>query len=125
MKFEAVTECKLDKKVLEADFAAGTQSGRGMAGEHCFYYQRMFHQCYIPYDQIVWAFHRVEEVNGKLCCGTATFQLHKLIVVTKDKQELSLDLGEKPEVEAGLAAITAHNPSVDTGYTKEKKEKYL
>lgn len=125
MKFEAVTECKLDEALLAQDFEAGTEIGRGKAGERCIYYPKLFHQCYIPYEQIVWAFHRVEEVKGTLCCGTAVFQLHKLIIVTRDKKELSLDIGEKPEVDAGLAAVLAHNTAADTGYTKEKKEKYL
>ena len=48
-------------------------------------YKKGFKWYTLPYADIVQAYLRVEEVNGKLCCGVAIFDRSFLIINTKQE----------------------------------------
>lgn len=124
-KFAAVFGHEHDGSLLRTDFNTAKIIGNVRYGKHYIFYQAIRKWMYIDYNDIVWAYRRLEDVQGKLCCGTAGFEIHSLMLVTRDKKRVGIPLGEKENAVAGLDMIKEHNAFVDIGYSKDKEERYL
>ena len=60
---------------------------------------------YIPYKYIDRVFIRINEVNGKLCCGKATFQYFRLVFVRDGKEFIDVISENEKAMDDALAAI--------------------
>lgn len=80
---------------------------------------------YVDYKDIVWAYRRFEDVQGRLCRVQEGLEVHSLMIVTKDKKRIGILIEGRENALEGLNVIRQHNKLADIGFTKEKEEKYL
>ena len=77
---------------------------------------------YIPYKYIDRVFIRINEVNGKLCCGKATFQYFRLVFGRDGKEFIDVISENEKAMDDALAAIAKKAPQVAIGFVgKEDK----
>lgn len=124
-RFTAASGASRDENEVRFDFNTAKVIGNVRYGQHFIFFQNMLKWLYVDYIDIVWAYRRLEDVQSKLCCGTAGFEIHSLMLVTKNKDRLGVPVGSRENAVEGLNMIGMHNPFVDVGYAKEKEEKYL
>lgn len=80
-------------------------------------YKKGFKWHAVPYSSITNAYMRIEEVNGRLCCGVASFDMHFLILKTESGL-LKIELESKEIVKAMLEKLHSRNPQIEIGYHK-------
>ena len=81
------------------------------------YYKDGFKTKYIPYDKISRTFERIHEVNGKLCCGSTTFQYFRLVFVDADGKEFADYVTEnESEITNALEKIHETAPNIAIGF---------
>ena len=76
---------------------------------------------YIPYKYIDRVFIRVNEVNGKLCCGKATFYYYRLVFVRDGKEFIDVISEDEKAMDDVLAAIAMNAPQVAIGFTGKEQ----
>ena len=114
MKFSA-PEGKIESSELSADFESAPRFEKVRVGKSGVFYPSGFGVKFIPYSWIDQAFIRIHEVNGKLCCGKATFYYFRLVFVHNGK-EIADVISEKESVmDDALAAIASAAPEVRIG----------
>lgn len=72
----------------------------------------------LPYSDIKQAYLRVEEVNGKLCCGVANFDMFFLVIKTKEEKLLKIEASSKEIVKEMLEFLQEKNPEIEVGFKK-------
>lgn len=72
----------------------------------------------LPYSDIKQAYLRVEEVNGKLCCGVANFDMFFLVIKTKEEKLLKIEASSKEIVKEILEFLQEKNPEIEVGFKK-------
>ena len=75
----------------------------------------------LPYQEITNAYLRIEEVNGRLCCGVASFDMHFLMLKTKSGELIKLECSSKEIVKSLLEELKQKNKEIVIGYTKDKE----
>lgn len=109
-------EMSYDLSQVEADFARARDLGKVRLGEEHLFLPRFSGTLFYPYGQIVHAWLRQEEVNARLCCGTANFDQFYLMLELADG---SLQRGQVLDKAAGkeaLALLAARRPAISIGY---------
>lgn len=124
-RFTAASGGERDENEVRMDFNVARVVGNIRYGRHYMFYQNMLKWLYVDYTEIIWAYRRLEDVKSKFCCGTAGFEVHSLMLVTKDGKRLGIPVGTKEYAVEGLGIIGQRNPFIDIGFSKEKEEKYL
>ncbi|MCM1040059.1 MAG: hypothetical protein NC434_12120 [Ruminococcus sp.] len=84
-------------------------------------YKKGFKWYTIPYESIKQAYLRIEEVNGRLCCGVASFDMFFLMIKTADDELLKIEATSKDIVKEMLEEIRKKNDRVEIGYYKDKE----
>ena len=125
MKFIKIADTELDLQTLEKDFEQAEKFKKVAVGEKCIYYMGFMQTKYLPISEIVWAYMRQEDCTGTLCCGRMEFSSFFLMVTTGNKKQQKTYLEEAKDVKAILALLAERNPRMESGYTKERAEKYL
>lgn len=120
MKFKPVLpDCQLSAALLEQDLAQARDVGKVRLGERCVYFTRFSSAAYLPYERVARAWLRQEQVNARLCCGTANFDQFFLMVDAGGGTPLRGQvLGKGPGKDC-LAHIAARNPAAQIGYRPE------
>lgn len=102
-----------------ADYEAAKVFDKLRVGRLGVYYRDGFKTVCIPYDYIHRAFIRIQEVNGRLCCGNTTLAYYRMVFV-HDGKEFADVISEKEEaMDAALECIRASAPSVAIGFVKQ------
>lgn len=81
-------------------------------------YKRGFKWKALPYSEILQAYMRIEEVNGKLCCGTANFDMHFLMLKTRSGELLKIEVSSRDLVKQMLEELRTVNNRIEIGYKK-------
>lgn len=81
-------------------------------------YKKGFKWYTLPYTDIVQAYLRVEEVNGKLCCGVASFDMFFLMMKTKEEELIKVEATSKEIVKEMLEVLKEKNTGIEIGYKK-------
>lgn len=89
--------------------------------DHNIEYKKGFKWHTLPYTDIKQAYLRVEEVNGRLCCGVASFDMFFLMLKTSDDELLKIEAVSKEIVKQMLDVIKEKNDKVEIGYYKDKE----
>ena len=85
-------------------------------GREGVYFRDGFRTRFIPYTDMDRVFIRIQEVNGRMCCGRATFAYYRL-VFCKDGAEFADVLSENEKaMDEALACIAANAPQLAIGY---------
>lgn len=87
-------------------------------------YRKMFKTYRMDIKDIVWAYLQQEDASARLCCGTASFPIGRLIVfdVHGSKEIFQYEGLEEPK--KLLEKLKNINSSMAVGYTDENKAKY-
>lgn len=83
-------------------------------------YKKGFKWYAVPYNSITNAYMRIEEVNGRLCCGVANFDMHFLMLKTQSER-IKIELESKEIVKAILDELHSRNPQIEIGYHKPQQ----
>lgn len=85
-------------------------------------YKRGFKWISLPCSEILQAYLRIEEVKSKMCCGTANFDMHFLMLKTRSGDLLKLPVTSRKFVEQILESLRASYPAIEIGYKKKAAE---
>ena len=116
-KFTAPSGVVSDAAVA-ADFESAAVYDKALIGALGVYYRDGFKTKFVPYPDLERAFIRVQEVNGRLCCGRAVFAYFRLILVVKGKEWGDVMSEDEKAMDDALAAIAQRSPSTAIGFVK-------
>ncbi len=101
-------------------FGAAERYGRCLIGQDGVAFPQRLSKKFLTWGDLSRAFLRVQEVNAKMCCGSANFDLPYLILRTKDGVEFSTSFSERREADRALEAIQRFAPDLPIGFIKEE-----
>lgn len=81
-------------------------------------YKKGFKWLSLPYTEISQAYMRIEEVNSKMCCGTANFDMHFLMLKTRSGELLKIPVTSRTLTEQMLENLRTANAEIEIGYKK-------
>ena len=110
MKF-STTKGKLESSELTADYESAEVFEKTRIGKTGVFYPSGFG----PYGELEQAFIRIHEVDGKLCCGKATFYYYRLVLVVNGKEIVDIMSENEAVMDEALAAIAKNAPNVKIG----------
>ncbi len=122
--FEYVLGVEREERAVRRDFILARKVGEVRYGKYFLFYRGMDKWMYIGYEDIAWAYRRLEGIRGKRGKDTGD-GVHFLMLVTKDKKRIGMPVGDEENALAGLEVIQEHNKFIDIGFSKEKEERYL
>ena len=114
-----------DESMVRRDFHAAKAVGGIRYGRYYLFQQGITKWLYIDYNDIVWAYRHLEDVQSRLGRRTAGVEMHILMIVTRDRKRIGVPVGSEENAVAVLRVIQQRNAFVDIGFAKEKEEKYL
>ena len=112
----------IDKKeITEEDFLTDYKEadivGKVKVGEIGLYYKDFPRTFCIPLKDIDRIFTRINGCNSRMCCGQASFEYYRLIVVKAGKEIANIIFGEDESVlERAEALIQERRPEIKIGY---------
>ena len=118
-KFAGINGAVIDDAV-SADFEQAVQFDKVKVGKLGVYFRDGFKTRYLAYDLIERVFIRIQEVNGKLCCGNTVLQYFRLVFVKDGKEFADVISENEKALDEALALIAVNAPGVKIGV--EKKE---
>lgn len=101
-----------------ADYESAAKYERVKVGKLGVYYRDGLKTRFIPYTDMERAFIRVQEVNGKLCCGNTTFAYYHLIFIVNGKECGDILSEDEKIMKDALAAISQAAPELAIGVAK-------
>ena len=104
-----------DSAAAAADFAAADRFDNIWIGRLGVYYKSGFKTVFAPYSAVERAFLRIQEVNGKLCCGNTTFAYYHLIFIVNGKECGDILSESEKTMKDALAAIAEAAPELAIG----------
>ena len=112
---------KRDAAALQTDLEHAERFDNLYVGDAGVYYRDGFRMKHVPYDCMERVFLRIQEVSGKLCCGSTVFQYFRLVFVC-DGREIADAISENEVAyRAALERIREKAPDLAFG-VGEKKE---
>lgn len=79
---------------MDAEFDSAASYGKVKLGETVIFWRAGLRWCAVPLSRVQRIYRQVELVHGKLCCGGASFDIQRLILVLDDSQTLELVVGD-------------------------------
>ncbi len=116
-KFSSPSGAVCDAAVA-ADFDSAQRFDKAVVGALGVYYRDGFKIKYVPYSALERAFIRVQEVNGRLCCGKAVFAYFRLVLVVGGREWGEVMSEDEAAMDDALAAIARRSPSTAIGFVK-------
>ena len=108
----------VDSVEVAEDFAGAQQFDKVKVGKLGVYFKEGFHTKYLSYQDFDRVFIRINEVNGKLCCGKSTFQYFRLVFVRDGKEFTDVISEDEKAMDGALARIRELCPEMATGFVK-------
>ena len=106
----------VDAPEVADDYENAARFDKLRVGRLGVYFRDGFRVRFLDYPALERVFIRVQQVNGRLCCGTATFEYSRLVFVSGGK-EIADYMSEKgEEMDAALACIHERAPGVAVGF---------
>lgn len=118
-KFAGINGVVVDAAV-NADYENAPQFDKVRVGELGVYFRDGLKTRFLAYDLLERVFIRIQEVNGKLCCGNTILQYFRLVFVKDGKEFIDHISENEKALDEALALIAAKAPNVKIGV--EKKE---
>ena len=114
MKF-STTKGKLESAELSGDYEKAEVFEKTHIGNLGVFYPSGFSIKFISFEELDQAFIRIHEVDGKLCCGKATFYYYRLVLVVNGKEITDIMSENEAIMDQALAAIARKAPDVKIG----------
>ena len=103
---------------VAADFDSAKVFDKAFVGALGVYYRDGFKTKYVPYPALERAFIRIQEVNGRFCCGKAVFAYYRLVLVVDGKEWGDIMSEDEKAMDDALAAIAARSSTTAIGFVK-------
>ena len=114
MKFSG-TKGKFESAELTRDYKTAEVFEKTHIGDLGVFFPIGFSMKFLSYDELDQAFVRIHEVNGKLCCGKATFYYYRLVLVANGREYTDIMSENEELVDKALATIARKAPTVKIG----------
>ena len=98
-----------------ADMESAQRFDRVLVGTLGVYFRDGFKTKYVPYSLLEHAFIRVQEVNGRMCCGKAVFHYFRLILVCGGREWGNIISEDEKAMDDALALIAKRSPATRIG----------
>ena len=118
MALKVLFPTPLSQEELKTEFRQARDCGKVRLGASCCYFTRFSGTVCLPYDAIVRAWLRQEEVNANLCCGRANFDQFFLMVQDQSGNTHKAEVVSKELGKEALSLISQHRPQAEIGYRK-------
>jgi len=118
-KFTGINDTVIDA-LVEADYDEAPQFDKVKVGKLGVYFRDGFKTRYLEYGLLDRVFIRVQQVNGKLCCGNTVLQYFRLVFVKDGKEFIDVISENEQAMDDALALIAVNAPDLKIGF--EKKE---
>lgn len=116
-KFSSPSGAIIDPAVA-ADFENARVFDKALVGALGVYYRDGFRIKYVPYSALERAFIRIQEVNGRMCCGRAVFAYYRLVLVVGGKEWGDIMSEDEKAMDEALAEIAQRSPATAIGFVK-------
>ena len=103
---------------VAADFESAVKFDKVFLGALGAYYRDGLRIKYVPYAALERAFIRVQEVNGRFCCGKAVFAYFRLVFVVAGTEWGDVMSEDEKAMDEALAEIARRSPSTAIGFVK-------
>ena len=103
---------------LDADYESAELFDKVRVGRLGVYYRDGFKTRFMAYDRLERVFIRVQQVNGRMCCATASFEYYRLVFVSGGREVGDVMSEKEAETDAALARIAALAPQLAIGFVK-------
>lgn len=105
---------------LDQEFRQGIAKGKVKLGENTIFWKKGLRWYVVKIDQVERVYRRVEEVKSKLCCGSANFDIQKLMLQLKDSEELAVLIseGDVKVAESLYKLLQEKHPQLEYGKVK-------
>lgn len=103
--------------MMDAAFASAVSYGKVKLETNIIFWKVALRWFYLPLSRVQRAYRRVEEVNAKMCCGRANFDIQKLMLQLDEGTTLELYIGENERDVAGrlFQALKEAHPELQYG----------
>lgn len=105
---------------VNADFEAAESFDKLRVGRLGVYYRDGFKTKYIDYASMERAFIRIQEVNGRMCCGSATFAYYRMVFLCGGREIADFMSEKEAAMDAALAKIHEMAPQVPIGVAEKE-----
>ena len=104
---------------VAADFEAAEVFDKLHVGRLGVYYRDGFRTRFLSYSDFDRAFIRVQDVNGRMCCGTAVFQYFRMVFVRGGKEFADVMSENERAMDDALARIHVLSPETAIGVAEK------
>lgn len=111
----ATPEGAVESAAVAADYESAQRFDKVAVGALGVYYRDGFRIKHVSYAMLEHAFIRVQEVNGRLCCGKAVFAYFRLILVVGGKEWGDVISENEKAMDDALALIAERSPATQIG----------
>ena len=106
----------VDSPEVNADYESAELFDKVRVGRLGVYYRDGFKTKFIDYKSMERVFIRIQEVNGRMCCGNATFAYYRLVMVCGGKEITDVMSEKETAMDAALAKIHDMAPQIPVGF---------
>lgn len=108
---------------LTADYEGAQKFDAVRVGKLGVYYRSGLKTVFLAYPTLERAFIRIQEVNGRMCCGSTTFAYYRLVLIRGGKEYAEVMSESEQAMDAALAAIHENAPELPIGVADRDGEK--
>lgn len=100
---------------VSADYESAERFDNVRVGKLGVYYRLGLKMHFMAFDTLERAFIRIQEVNGKMCCGSLTFAYYRLVLVRDGKEYADVLSESEKAMDNALAKIHENAPNLAIG----------
>ena len=108
---------------LTADYESAQKFDAVRVGKLGVYYRSGLKTVFLAYPTLERAFIRIQEVNGRMCCGSTTFAYYRLVLIRGGKEYAEVMSESESAMDAALAAIHENAPELPIGVADQDGKK--
>lgn len=108
---------------LTADYESAQKFDAVRVGKLGVYYRSGLKTVFLAYPTLERAFIRIQEVNGRMCCGSTTFAYYRLVLIRGGKEYAEVMSESEQAMDAALAAIHENAPELPIGVADQDGKK--
>ena len=108
---------------LTADYESERKFDAVRVGKLGVYYRSGLKTVFLAYPTLERAFIRIQEVNGRMCCGSTTFAYYRLVLIRGGKEYAEVMSESESAMDAALAAIHENAPELPIGVADQDGKK--
>lgn len=100
---------------VSADYSNAERFDTVRVGKLGVYYRDGLRTRYMAFDTLQRAFIRIQEVTGKMCCGSLTFAYYRLVLIRDGKEYADILSESEKAMDKALAKIHENAPTLAIG----------